>query len=72
VLEDGGRYCGGMEGSIDERIESVLVGIGSEVDDDGDDSNAEAYLIRSELPKMEGTYLDEMFTYTRTIFQPPS
>jgi hypothetical protein len=31
-----------MEGSIDERIESVLVGIGSEVDDDGDDSNADA------------------------------
>jgi hypothetical protein len=42
VLEDGGRYCGGMEGSIDDRIESVFVGMGREVDDDGDDSNAEA------------------------------
>ena len=40
-----------MEGSIDDRIESVLVGIGSEVDDDGDDSNAEAYLVRSIFSK---------------------
>ena len=38
-------------GSIDDKIESVLVGIGREVDDDGDDSNAEAYLIRSNLTK---------------------
>jgi hypothetical protein len=31
-----------MEGSIDDRIERVLVGMGREVDDDGDESNAEA------------------------------
>ena len=42
MLEDGGRYCGGMEESIDDRIERVLVGMGREVDDDGDDSSAEA------------------------------
>jgi hypothetical protein len=59
-----------MEGSIDDRIERVLVGIGREVDDDGDESSAEAYLIRSSLVDMEKTYLDEVFTYTRTIFQP--
>jgi len=40
-----------MEGSIDDNMESVLVGIGREVDDDGDDSNAEAYLVRSDLSK---------------------
>ena len=45
VLEEGGLYCGGIEGSIDDRIESVFVGIGREVEDDGEDSNAEAYLI---------------------------
>jgi hypothetical protein len=42
VLEDGGRYCGGIEGSIDDRIERVLVGMGREEDDDGDESSAEA------------------------------
>jgi hypothetical protein len=31
-----------MEGSIEERIESVLVGMGREVDDDGDERSAEA------------------------------
>jgi hypothetical protein len=31
-----------MEGSIDDRIESVLVGMGRDVDDDGDESSAEA------------------------------
>jgi hypothetical protein len=31
-----------MEGSIDDRIERVLVGMGREEDDDGDESSAEA------------------------------
>ena len=40
--ECGGRYVGGIEGRNDESIDRVLVGIGREVEDDGDDRSAEA------------------------------
>lgn len=40
--ECGGRYVGGIEGRSDESIDRVLVGIGRDVEDDGDDRSAEA------------------------------
>lgn len=49
-----------MEGSIEESIDKVLVGIGREVDDDGEDSSAEAYFIsfsikvfRGDIPQLD-------------------
>jgi hypothetical protein len=40
--ELGGRYSGGSFGRNDERIESVLVGIGRDEEEFGDESRADA------------------------------